>query len=427
MINSLRGSYLRHRFFFDQRLNRTPPSRARLRLHLGERRGPGAAVLQHQRLHADRRRDHRSAQLDAEHARSAGRAVVDEGDAPRQDRRRVPADRDRHVPGDRAERVLRLRRDVPDQQRRREPAARRAGDVLPRARRLQPRACASGARSAYAQDEWRVGIEADAELRSPLRADQPDHGGRGSADRIHPRRAVDWYAPTRPSVWCFPAMPGVAEGIAKSANGIMPRVGFAWDPTGAGHLVAARELRRLLRPVPERSRNGLAGAGQLDPLGAVQPVQRRRPELPEPVRRTSYPAPEYVRPALHRLRHRRGGEAAVYAELERQRRSDRCSTSTSSKSATSARTASASAAQHRGESGRVRPWRHRAERRPPPHLRELSRRRRHVRLLDDRDAVEHHARELPGRPVQRVAAVLDQARLQRLVLALEDRWTSCRR
>ena len=26
IINSLRGSYLRHRFFFDQRLNKTPPS-----------------------------------------------------------------------------------------------------------------------------------------------------------------------------------------------------------------------------------------------------------------------------------------------------------------------------------------------------------------------------------------------------------------
>ena len=143
---------------------------ARLRLHLGERRGPGAAVLQHQRLHADRRRDHRSAQLDAADARSAGRTVVDEGDAPRQDGRRLPADRDRHVPGDRAERVLRLRRDVPDQQRRREPGARRAGDVLPRARRLHPRAARLG-RLRLRAGRMAPRIEADAELRSPLRAD----------------------------------------------------------------------------------------------------------------------------------------------------------------------------------------------------------------------------------------------------------------
>ena len=47
--------------------------RARLRLRLVERGRPGSAVLQRQRLHADRRRDHRTAQHDAEHLRSPGR------------------------------------------------------------------------------------------------------------------------------------------------------------------------------------------------------------------------------------------------------------------------------------------------------------------------------------------------------------------
>ena len=51
--------------------------RARLRLRVLERAGPGAALLQRQRLHADRRRDHRSAQLDADDLRDAGQRVVD--------------------------------------------------------------------------------------------------------------------------------------------------------------------------------------------------------------------------------------------------------------------------------------------------------------------------------------------------------------
>ena len=59
-------NYLRHRFFFDQRLNRTPPARSRVRLRAREQRGTGAAVLQRQRLHADRRCDHRSATVDTE-------------------------------------------------------------------------------------------------------------------------------------------------------------------------------------------------------------------------------------------------------------------------------------------------------------------------------------------------------------------------
>ena len=77
LTNSLRGTFLRHEFFFDQRLNRTPPSALGFGYDVVERGRPGAAVLQHQRLHADRRRDHRPAQHDAEHLRDPGQPDVD--------------------------------------------------------------------------------------------------------------------------------------------------------------------------------------------------------------------------------------------------------------------------------------------------------------------------------------------------------------
>ena len=67
--------------------------RARVRLRLVERGRPGAAVLQRQRLHADWRRDHRSAQHDAEHLRDPGQPGVDERLAPGEGRRRDPAHR----------------------------------------------------------------------------------------------------------------------------------------------------------------------------------------------------------------------------------------------------------------------------------------------------------------------------------------------
>ena len=88
-----------------------PDAAERARIRATPRPTPraGPAVLQRQRLQPDRRRDHRTAQLDAEHVRAPGRPVVDAGRAPRQVRRRLPAHGDRHVPGHRAERVLRVR------------------------------------------------------------------------------------------------------------------------------------------------------------------------------------------------------------------------------------------------------------------------------------------------------------------------------
>ena len=122
-----------------------PAERARLRLRIGERHRPGTAVLQRQRLHADWRGDHRARATTTQTTFEmgdgaswiAGRHLVKVGGELRHTV-------DRHVPGDRAERVLRLRRHVPDQQRRRQPAARRAGHLLPGARRLQPRRARCG-------------------------------------------------------------------------------------------------------------------------------------------------------------------------------------------------------------------------------------------------------------------------------------------
>ena len=140
LTNSLRATWLRHKFLFDQRLNRTPPRELGFGYDSANDARAGSAVLQRQRLLADWRRHHRPAQLDADDVRGAGQRDVDARRASGQGRRRAPPQRHRHGPGDRAERVLRVRVDLPHEQRGRQPAAGRAGHLLSGARRLQPRA-----------------------------------------------------------------------------------------------------------------------------------------------------------------------------------------------------------------------------------------------------------------------------------------------
>ena len=65
LTNSLRATWLRHEFLFDQRLNRPPPRELGFGYDRRSHRS-GAAVLQRQRLLADRWRHHRPAKFDAE-------------------------------------------------------------------------------------------------------------------------------------------------------------------------------------------------------------------------------------------------------------------------------------------------------------------------------------------------------------------------
>ena len=138
LTNSLRGTGLRHVFFFDQRLNRTPPSALGFGYASSNEVGQGPPFFNISGYTPIGGAITGPRNTTQNTVRDPGQPRVDERLAPREGRRRDPAHRDRHDPGDCAECVLRVRQHVPDQQRHREPAARLSGDLLSGAGRFQP-------------------------------------------------------------------------------------------------------------------------------------------------------------------------------------------------------------------------------------------------------------------------------------------------
>ena len=136
LTNTLRGTFLRHAFFFDQRLNRTPPSALGFGYESSSEVGQGPPFFNVSgyspiggAITGPRNTTQNTFEVQDSLAWTNRSHLVKMGGE-------IPAHGDRHGPGHRAERVLRLREHVPDEQRCREPAARRARDVLSGARRL---------------------------------------------------------------------------------------------------------------------------------------------------------------------------------------------------------------------------------------------------------------------------------------------------
>lgn len=86
---------------------------------------------------------------------------------------------------------------------------------------------------AYAQDEWRITPRLTLNYGLRYESVQPIDEIRNRLNGFVPN-VQSLVMPNAPKGVLFPGDPGIASGIARNTNAFMPRVGFAWDPTGEG-------------------------------------------------------------------------------------------------------------------------------------------------------------------------------------------------
>jgi hypothetical protein len=234
VINSLRGSYLRHKFFFDQRLNQTPPSA----LGFGytsanaEGQGPpffnisgyspiGGAITGPRNSTQDmfELQDALSWTRGAHLVKFGGgyqRTAIDMFQAIAPNAFYVFAGT---FPTNNAIANLLLGAPVTFYQ--------GLGDFG-----RDVRVWGGGA---YAQDEWRLGKTLTLNYGLRYERINPITEAQNRLTGFIPGRQSVVF-PNAPAGLVFPGDPGIPDGIAQGANAFMPRLGFAWDPTGAGVL-----------------------------------------------------------------------------------------------------------------------------------------------------------------------------------------------
>ncbi len=85
----------------------------------------------------------------------------------------------------------------------------------------------------YGQDEWRVGPRVTLNYGLRYERINPFTEAEDRLNAFIPGMKST-VRPDAPVGLLFPGDPGIGRGIAQSANAFMPRVGIAWDPTGRG-------------------------------------------------------------------------------------------------------------------------------------------------------------------------------------------------
>ena len=262
IINALRGSYLRHKFFFDQRLNQTPPSALGFGYVSANAEGeappffnvsgytPIGGAITGPRNSTQKMveiQDALSWTLGAHLVKAGGgyqRTAIDMFQAIAPNGFFIFAGT---FPTNNAVANLLLGAPVTFYQ--------GLGDFT-RGLRVWDGA-------AYAQDEWRIGRTLT--LNYGLRY-----------ERINPITEIQdrmtgflpgvqsTVRPDAPRGLVFPGDAGVPDGIAQSFNGFMPRVGVAWDPTGD----ATWAIRSSFGLFYDQFQNGAGTASQV-PVSSI--------------------------------------------------------------------------------------------------------------------------------------------------------------
>jgi len=119
----------------------------------------------------------------------------------------------------------------------------------------------------YAQDEWRAGTKVTINYGLRYERINPLTEIHDRLNAFVPGQQSTVY-PNAPKGLLFPGDAGVGKGIAQSANGLMPRVGVAWDPDGRG----VWSIRSSYGLYFDQFQNGSGTASQV-PVSALPAAQ----------------------------------------------------------------------------------------------------------------------------------------------------------
>jgi hypothetical protein len=150
---------------------------------------------------------------------------------------------------------------------------------------------------AYAQDEWRVNNRLTLNYGVRYERLNPIFESEDRLTGFIPG-VQSTVRPDAPRGLVFPGDPGIGRGIAHSANGFMPRIGVVWDPTGDG-LWSVRSSYGLFY---DQFQNGSGTASQ-GPVSAIPWAQFNQYSgqglnFQNPYAGRVYPQPEtFVRPS----------------------------------------------------------------------------------------------------------------------------------
>lgn len=232
MTNSVRGTFLRHEFFFDQRLNRTPPSALGFAYNSSNEVGQGPPFFNISgytpiggAITGPRNTKQQTLEVQNSLTWTRGAHLVKVGG----ELRRTGIDMVQAIapnaffvfagtfPTNNAIANLLLAAPVTFYQ--------GLGDFT--------RDVNVWGAGVYAQDEWRVGPRLTLNYGLRYERINPFTEAEDRLNGFVPGMQST-VRPDAPRGLVFPGDPGIGRGIARSYNGVMPRVGAAWDPTGRG-------------------------------------------------------------------------------------------------------------------------------------------------------------------------------------------------
>jgi hypothetical protein len=296
IINSLRGSYLRHKFFFDQRLNKTPPSALGFGYESSNDVGEGPPFFNVSgytpiggAITGPRNSTQQTFELQDALSWSKGTHTIRMGGGYQRtsiDMFQAIAPNAFYVfagtfPTNNAVANLLLGAPVTFYQ--------GLGDF---GRELR----VWGA-SAYAQDEWRATRNLTVNYGLRYERINPITEARNRMTGFIPG-ARSTVRPDAPVGLVFPGDEGIPDGIADSANGFMPRGGLALDPTGSG----TWSLRASYGLFYDQFQNGSGTASQV-PVSSIPWAQFNQYSgaglnFQNPYQGREFPKPEtFVRPS----------------------------------------------------------------------------------------------------------------------------------